>query len=302
MLAHWLRILVLGQIMLGAGMGYLLFRTGFAAAWALPVLALGLPFLTLILVVLGTAILSKANEPMRMWRRSVLGEIRACSTTFLLRQPWTKIPPRLLPATTSTAKVPVVLVHGYLCNHRLWADVAAKLRANGHAVYAVNLEPLFTSIDHYAPIVEQAVEALCVHAQVSQVALVGHSMGGLAIRAWMRAYGHHRAARVITLGTPHAGTQMARHTFTPNGRQMGWKSPWLADLASSESKEVRDLKRIAITAQDNIVYPQRAQVLADVTLKVFEGIGHVAMCLHPPVIQWVADQLNDVALTPAVPR
>ena len=38
MLAQWLRILVLGQIMLGAGMGYLLFRTGFAAAWALPVL------------------------------------------------------------------------------------------------------------------------------------------------------------------------------------------------------------------------------------------------------------------------
>jgi triacylglycerol esterase/lipase EstA (alpha/beta hydrolase family) len=273
-------------------------RYDFAPAWVIPLLAVGLPFFTLVLVDVSTAFLSRSDEPLPIWARSVLGEIQAGFTTFLFRQPWTAKPPRLLPATGASSKVPVVLVHGYMCNHRIWDDVATTLRANGHPVFAVNLEPLFTSIDHYAPIVEEAVEALCSHAGVSQVALVGHSMGGLAIRAWMRAHGVHRAARVVTLGTPHAGTHVARHTRTPNGQQMGWQSQWLAELASSESKEARALKRIAITAQDNIVYPQRAQVLPEVTHTVFEGIGHVQMCLHPPVIQWLADQLSDVTPTP----
>ena len=298
MLAKLLRNLMLGQVILGAGLGYLLFRLGFAPPWVMPALALGLPFFTMVLVDVTSAVMSRADEPLPLWLRSVLGEIRAGFTLFLFRQPWTANPPRLLPATSPLSKVPVVLVHGYMCNHRLWDDVANTLRANGHAVYAVNLEPLFTSIDEYAPIVEEAVEALCSHAGVNQVALVGHSMGGLAIRAWMRSHGVQRAARVITLGTPHAGTQVARYTRSPNGQQMGWQSQWLADLAATESKEVRALKRIAITAQDNIVYPQRAQVLPEVTAKVFEGIGHVQMCLHPPVIQWLADQLSEVATTP----
>jgi triacylglycerol esterase/lipase EstA (alpha/beta hydrolase family) len=298
MLAKLLQAFILGQVLLGAGMGYLLWRYGFAPQWIMALLAVGLPFLTLVLLDVSTAILSRSDEPLPIWVRSVVGEIQAGFTTFLFRQPWSANPPRLLPATGTSRKVPVVLVHGYMCNHRIWDDVATTLRANGHAVYAVNLEPLFASIDQYAPIVEEAVEALCRHTDGDQVALVGHSMGGLAIRAWMRAHGVQRAARVITLGTPHAGTQVARHTRTPNGQQMGWQSQWLADLARSESTEVRALKRIAITAQDNIVYPQRAQVLPEVTPTVFEGIGHVQMCLHPPVIQWLADQLGDVAATP----
>ena len=29
-------------------------------------------------------------------------------------------------------------MHGYLCNHRLWDDVVRALRAQGHAVLAIN--------------------------------------------------------------------------------------------------------------------------------------------------------------------
>ena len=158
--------------------------------------------------------------------------------------------------------------------------------------------PPLADIDGYAEGIARRVEEVLAATGAARVIMVGHSMGGLAIRAWMRSHGVQRAARVITLGTPHAGTQVARYTRSPNGQQMGWQSQWLADLAATESKEVRALKRIAITAQDNIVYPQRAQVLPEVTAKVFEGIGHVQMCLHPPVIQWLADQLSEVATTP----
>ena len=65
-----------------------------------------------------------------------------------------------------------------MCNHRIWDDIVPRLRANGHTVYAVNLEPMFGSIDSFPDSVEAAVQSLCAHTGQSQVALVGHSMGG----------------------------------------------------------------------------------------------------------------------------
>jgi hypothetical protein len=72
---------------------------------------------------------------------------------------------------------------------------------------------------------------------------------------------------------------------------MTWHSPWLAELQASESPALRDLFETALTAQDNIVYPQRAQVLPGVPVTVFEGMGHLQMCLHPAVIAWLAHKL-----------
>jgi hypothetical protein len=241
------------------------------------------------------------EESAALWWQSVVGEFKAGLRVFVLQQPWTWGSPMLLAATAPQARIPVVLVHGYLCNHRVWDAVATTLRAQGHTVLAVNLEPLFCSIDDYAPVVEVAVNALVHHTGHQQVALVGHSMGGLAIRAWMRAHGTQRVARVVTLGTPHAGTRLAKGSSTPNGQQMVWNSPWLAALAASESPATRDLIRIAITPQDNIVCPQRLQTLAGIEPTVFKGIGHLQMCYHRPVIAWLLTQLNVANTAPPTP-
>jgi pimeloyl-ACP methyl ester carboxylesterase len=194
--------------------------------------------------------------------------------------------------------VPVLLVHGYLCNHRLWDDIAPRLQAQGHTVLAINLEPLFVSIDHYAAHIEKSVQQLLQHSGQTQVALVGHSMGGLAIRAWMRQHGSERVSRVLTLGTPHAGTKAAKKATTPNGRQMLFDSAWLQGLAESETPDRRALIRIALTPQDNIVFPQRAQVLPGVEPVVFDAIGHVQMVSTPAVMDWVATQLRDLPAQP----
>jgi pimeloyl-ACP methyl ester carboxylesterase len=159
---------------------------------------------------------------------------------------------------------------------------------------AVNLEPVFGSIDDYPAIIEAAVHTACTQAHCSRVVLVGHSMGGIAIRAWMRSYGSTRVAGVVTLGSPHQGTRMARRAWSPNAQQMAWRSGWLKALAASESDAVRALFRIAITAQDNIVFPQRVQVLPGIQATVFEGIGHLQMCLARPVIDWVAAQVQHI--------
>ena len=263
--------------------------------------AVAMPFAVMVLVDTYSGVVSRAKEPLAVWLKSLLGEYRAGIVTFLFRQPWTTGAPTLLPGTGTVKRLPVLLVHGYMCNHRIWDDVADALRAQGHDVLAVDLEPLFASIDQYAPILETAVQSLLRHSGQSQVAIVGHSMGGLAARAWLRTHGLERVARVITLGTPHVGTQIPQHRPTPNGRQMASGSEWLQQLHATETSEVRQLFRIAITPQDNIVYPQRDQILPDLTAEVFEGIGHVQMCLDPHVIAWVKSELASLPLPTAHP-
>lgn len=302
MLARLLRRILLTQVFVGALVGGGLVWAELGPWWLVAVLALAWPVVTTLFLGVLSAVLSRPGEGAAFWWRAMVGELWASVRIFLIRQHWTWGQPesQLAPnAGTAEAKVPVVLVHGYLCNHRIWDDMGRALRAQGHSTLAVNLEPVFASIDDYTTIIEAAMDELCRVTGAKQVALVGHSMGGLAIRATLRAHGTARVARVLTLGTPHAGTRVMFNDFTPNGRQMQWQSPWIQQLNLDEPEATRALFRVGLTPQDNIVYPQRAQVLPGVEPQVFHGIGHLQMCLDAGVIRWVVQNLGDIPLVRA---
>ena len=294
MLARMLRFTIAMQMVFGAALGGWLAanRTGLAATLLYALLAaLLVPLAANVFTILYSSIRSRAVEPAAMWWKAMLGEFWASIHFFLLRQPWAFAPPAMQASSSPQQRVPVLLVHGFVCNHRIWDAMLPALCDQGHTVLAINLEPLFTSIDDYAPQLERAVQVLRQQTGQKQVALVGHSMGGLAIRAWMRRYGTAHAARAITLGTPHVGTQVKAPVAPPNGLQMAWHSAWLEELAASETDASRSLFRIALTAQDNIVYPQRAQTLQGVTPAVFEGLGHLQLCTSAKVRAWVCQEL-----------
>lgn len=309
MLANLLRILYLFQLTLGLLLGsYLAIRSAQQGngSWSLLWLvagALGLPVLLQLGVIAVSMWRARGNASAdihrsgALWWRAFWGELGAALRVFLLRQPWPRrnnavqLP---LVAPASAGVLPVLLVHGYICNHRVWDQVALALRQRGHAVLAVDLEPLFTSIDNYAALLDQQLAVLLAQTGARQAVLVGHSMGGLAIRAWLRAYGSARAnqpvARILTLGTPHQGTRIAKSSATPNGAQMVWHSTWLTELAASEDAAKRALMHLAITAHDNVVFPQTEQVLPGAQVTHFSGIGHLQMCLDANVINWVCQQ------------
>ena len=294
MLARMLRFTLALQMLAGAVLGFWL-SPGIASPLTLPgmaVAAFALPLAITLLADIYSCTVSRADEPAAIWWRSLAGESLAGIHIFLLRQPWAYAPPQIQAAPGSHARIPVLLVHGYVCNYRLWDLLIPELRDRGHTVLAINLEPVFTSIDDYAPLVERAVQALRQHTGQERVAMVGHSMGGLAIRAWMRRYGMDHVARAITLGTPHAGTQINALIRTPNATQMTWRSSWLQELAATETEYTRSLFRIALSPQDNIVFPQRAQTLAGVTPRVFEGLGHLQLSTDAGVRAWVCQELG----------
>jgi pimeloyl-ACP methyl ester carboxylesterase len=176
---------------------------------------------------------------------------------------------------------PVLMLHGYGANSGFWQPFASRLRQERISHAALDLEPVLADIDDYAALIETETEALLQSTAAAQLILLCHSMGGLAARAWIRRHGAERIAAVITLGTPHAGTTLASYGMGLNARQMqhsaGAPSPWLVQLAASESDAVRALFVSISTQHDNIVAPQSSPQLPGANHIVVDLIGHVAL-------------------------
>ena len=162
-----------------------------------------------------------------------------------------------------------------------------ELRARQVPFIAVNLEPVFGSIDHYPQLIEAAV-ARMEAATAVPVLLVGHSMGGLAIRAWLAQFNADaRVRRVVTIGTPHQGTWLARYGHTTNGKQMRLSSPWLTHLAAREPGGRYARFTCFFGHCDNIVFPAAAGTLPGAENLHVPGTAHVHMAFQKVVFNEV---------------
>jgi triacylglycerol esterase/lipase EstA (alpha/beta hydrolase family) len=212
---------------------------------------------------------------------------------FAWRQPfrWREVPDHLA-APGEPSRRGVVFIHGFVCNRGFWTPWMKELRARGHSFVAVNLEPVFGSIDDYVPIVEQAVEAVARASGMPPV-LVCHSMGGLAARAWLCAErGESRVDHVITIGSPHQGTWLAQFSHLRNGRQMKRQGEWLRCLVQQETAGVTAKFTCWYTNCDNIVFPASTATLPGADNRLVRGVAHVELAFHPEVLR---DSLDLIA-------
>ena len=287
--ARWQKILVLGWLLASAAW----------LAWAWPrslALALGgwaiaastsLAWLGLQFVLMRRINRRDATPAAGRWAllRAWWLEALTCTWVFGWLQPFAhRQQPDWLPPTP-TGQRGVVLVHGFLCNRGVWLPWLPALRARGHAYVALTLEPAFGSVDDYAAAIDAAMRQVQAATGLPPV-LVGHSMGGLAARAWLRTLAQppaQRVHRILTLGTPHHGTWPARFSHTTNGMQMRLDSPWLQALAASEGAAQRALFSCWYSDCDNIVYPTRSATLDGADNHLLQGLGHVHMLYAPQV-------------------
>lgn len=221
--------------------------------------------------------------------RLVVAETAASLRTFNWLQPFREH--ALLRQPASSTGVPVLLLHGYLCNRAVWRPFARFLAQRGHPVDAITMEPAFGSIDAYVAAIAQAVTALQTRTGAARIAIVGHSMGGLALRAYLCQHGTSAVAAAITLGTPHSGTRLAKFGVGINARQMQCNSDWLRRLAGAEDDNARSRMTVVLTHHDNIAVPQNIQVLDGAECIELAGIGHLALLFDRDVMQLVAQRL-----------
>jgi triacylglycerol lipase len=199
-----------------------------------------------------------------------------------------------------TTALPVLLIHGYGCNSGYWHWMSQALQKAYITHYALDMEPVLSSIDSYVSLIETAVQRVRAETGSDKVVIVAHSMGGLAARAYLRDIGGASISKIVTLGTPHHGTTLANFGIGINCGEMNWvgraeeglDSRWLHQLEASEDKQLRSLIVSIYSHHDNIVSPQRSSHLPLARNIAVDAIGHVALAFSPDIQARVIEEIN----------
>lgn len=276
--------------------GYLAIgRLGFKADWSFAIAGaiggvLGLRAgLNAITWLFGMALASPAPRlGFARTARLMADEYLANLLSFLLVIPFARL---WMPADRLTAgRQTILLVHGYGCNRAVWWLLRRRLEAAGHTVATLNLTPPLTSIGKLVPQLNERIEAVCAATGSKQITLLAHSMGGLVCRSYLSRHGIARVARLITLATPHAGSELARIAPGQNAREMEPGSLWLRDMASEKPRiPVISLRN----PYDNYVMPQDNQRLAGARDVALPPVGHMAMLYDRAIAAIVIEACRD---------
>lgn len=173
---------------------------------------------------------------------------------------------------------PVVLVPGYGGSTTGLDQLATTLRARGKDATVFHLPGGGRGdLDAQAAALGRAVDDVLARSKAQSVDVVGYSAGGVVARLWLRGHGGAaKARRVVTLGSPHHGTDVAllAGSTLPGAcpaacRQLAPGSDVLAGLnAGDETPSGPSVVSIWTTRDDVVLPPDSAALSGALNLTV----------------------------------
>ena len=178
------------------------------------------------------------------------------------------------------AALPVLLVHGVLCNAGVWERFARYLVKAGVApVYTISYGPPLASIDTFADQLAKRIDAVLAKTGARELVIVSHSMGALVTLAYCRKYGAAKLRRAIALAPPYRGSV---HAWLMVGTCLAQLRPGNAWL---DALDRDDFARPAITSiwswHDSMVTPQLSSRVDGADNIELVGVGHNAILADP---------------------
>ncbi|MEU6800247.1 lipase family alpha/beta hydrolase [Streptomyces neyagawaensis] len=211
----------------------------------------------------------------------------------------TPVPPSAdAPRLPTEDKPPVVLLHGFIDNRSVFVLLRRTLAQDGgRHLESLNYSPLTFDIRAAAELLGRHIEDICERTGRERVDIVGHSLGGLIARYYVqRLGGDHRVRTLVTLGTPHGGTQVAPLANAhPIVRQMRPGSDVLEELR--EPAPGCRTHFVAFWSDfDHVMVPVETACVDHPDLMVrnvqVTGIGHLALPVHPTVAHEIRQALD----------
>jgi pimeloyl-ACP methyl ester carboxylesterase len=219
-----------------------------------------------------------ARSSARRMFRALLSEMAEFTWTVFAMSgavPTRSLPQHLPP---DRPQRPILLLHGILCNARVWGPLRARLCSAGFGpVEALDLEPLLADIEILVRRVTPRLLALQRRCNDERVVIIAHSMGGLVARALLRDLGASAIRRIVTIATPHHGTALVRGLPWPNTRQMSRTSSWLRSLNAAQEGRFSVPVTSIYSSEDNMVMPVGSARFEGAELSELHGIGHLGM-------------------------
>lgn len=121
----------------------------------------------------------------------------------------------------------VVLLHGLGRSEAAMWFLASRIEAAGFDVVRIGYDSLGAPPERILAAVSQKIDACC-KGSPRPVHLVGHSLGGLIIRAYLAENELRTPGRVVLIATPNAGTPLVD----------AYRDSWWMDLAGPTAKSL----------------------------------------------------------------
>jgi len=184
--------------------------------------------------------------------------------------------------------------------------LAGRLRADGRDVTVIDLPGDGTGdLRAQAAVLADAVDAVLDRSGAPSVDVVGYSAGGLVARLWVAELGGDELARrVVTLGSPHHGTQLAglAEDLAPGAcpacTQLAPDSDLLRELnAGDETPDGPEFISIWTTLDETVTPPDSARLEGGIGIVVQEvcadsQVTHSGLVTDPLVAGIVSEQLR----------
>jgi pimeloyl-ACP methyl ester carboxylesterase len=196
---------------------------------------------------------------------------------------------------TAPARRPVLLVPGWSDTARVLRRCRADLVSAGwpdEQVRALSFRDRYGSNIEHAGEIEHAAATLARAAGTDRIAVVAHSMGGLALRRFLLDGGDAVVDTAIFVGTPHRGTWVAWLAWGRGGAEMRPGSAFLRGLNAAPLPT--SVRAICLrTPIDTRILPGSSAFLPDADCHTVRLPTHPGMLRHGPTLRLIRDLLLD---------
>jgi hypothetical protein len=184
-----------------------------------------------------------------------------------------------LPGARQQGPRPIIVIHGYAMNRANFVPLAFRLARAGLGPI-VGFE--YWTLGRTAAAARQLawfVEHVQAMTGSPQVDIVGHSMGGVVGRYYVTLLGGDGAvANLVTIGSPHAGTDVSDLGVGHPARELLVGSTLLQRL--SVAPPPRDTRITTILSHADVLVPAQTQLALEIPRAeriVYDDLGHVAL-------------------------
>ena len=185
---------------------------------------------------------------------------------------------------------PLILVHGWGVNRgSLWLLRRRLLRDGWGPACCLDYRGLSAGVEGAARQLHEMVVAVAARDR-RPITCIGHSLGGLVLRYFVRRYPAPGIRRIVTLGTPHSGTELARllgrqgHSLLPGSRLLN------ALNAADHVPKQFDVIAIHSTFDATILPPNSGLYPVAFNIQV-NDVGHNALLFSTKVYRLIAENL-----------
>ncbi len=197
-----------------------------------------------------------------------------------------------LPGSQLSGKRPILLVHGYVMGRSCFSVLATRLARAGFGPIIGFEYWSLGSIADAATRLAQTVARVRRQTGAQHVDLIGHSMGGLVCRYYASIKGGADSiGKLITLATPHFGTEHSLLGVGRARRELKVGSPLLARMAQAPIPPSIDLTVVSSTC-DVLAGEQRHAHLDGAESVRIDRVNHLEMLLDRNIAEIIIARLN----------